>query len=106
MRYDAPAQPDLRRLPLLPVRHYIIQPLVELYGDCMVVLKVPWCCIMLQKLRAPARVLGDGQVVAVRQRVGQGREALLHSIIQSFVELYGDCMAVLKVSCCGIICGA
>jgi hypothetical protein len=28
------------RKSLEEVRHYIIQPLVELYGDCMVVLKV------------------------------------------------------------------
>jgi hypothetical protein len=26
-----------------PVCHYITQPLVELYGGCMVVLKVSWC---------------------------------------------------------------
>jgi hypothetical protein len=26
--------------PILKVCHYIIQPLVELYGDCMVVVKV------------------------------------------------------------------
>jgi hypothetical protein len=27
------------------VRHYMIQPLVELHGGCMVVLKVSWCGI-------------------------------------------------------------
>ena len=30
------------RLAAAPARHYMIQPLVELYGDCMVVLKVSW----------------------------------------------------------------
>ena len=26
-------------------RHYMTQPLAELYAGCMVVLKVSWCCI-------------------------------------------------------------
>ena len=30
----------------MPTRHYVFQPLAELYGGCMVVLKVSWCGII------------------------------------------------------------
>jgi hypothetical protein len=48
------------------VRHYMIQPLVELYGGCVVVLKVSWCGIISAPNRQRA-LDRDAAAVAVRK---------------------------------------
>jgi hypothetical protein len=84
------------------VFHYMIQPLAELYGGCMVVLKVSWCGIMnLREEGLAGR--GDGLPVVLLERHAPGRGRVCHYMTQPLVELYGGCMVVLKVSWCGII---
>jgi hypothetical protein len=64
-RADGTKNPDVSLRGVIE-GHYMIQPLVELYGGCMAVLKVSWCGILL----------GD--------RAGDGRPAGLDEGLLSF----------------------
>jgi hypothetical protein len=63
-RNSTPGSSDWEaRLGLL--RNYMTQPLVELYGGCMVVLKVPWCGI--GAAGATERAPGEPQVLELEE---------------------------------------
>ena len=57
------------------VCHYMNQPLVELYGGCMVVLKISWCGISRQHGSASEAYARAGGTVAGRIRTATASRA-------------------------------